>query len=400
MRALALALLEQGQRVTIVTSQARVEADFWRGTAAGGEDSAETIPNLTLLTCPVRPFPGGRPGLLAWRKAMVLLSTLPGDQTAVLNRLAAWMPRLEGYTAALARVAAPIDIVHGFNTAWEAALLEGWRWAQAQRLPYVITPFAHFGVHWRSRVARNSMMDHQRRILAQAEAVLTLTAAEEVGLLAWGVRVRRLVCVGGGLEPGPPPGEMAALRARWGVTGEYVLFIGRTSYDKGAIHAAQAILAARQTGAPLDLLLAGQSTPEFERFYHRLSPDEQAHVRPLGLVSEADKQTLLAHCQALLLPSRVDSFGIVLLEAWAHGKPVIGARVGGVAALVREGVDGWLVPFGQVTELSEAVRRLHDRPDLRRQLGQAGQVRVADSLRWSSVAERVLAVYTAVTADA
>lgn len=396
-RALAVALSQQGQQVTVVTSQARAEADFWRGTRPGETTTLLSSPGLTVLACPVRPFPGGRSGLLIWRKAMVLLATLPGDWSAVLSKMGAWMPRLAGYADALARVETPVDVVHGFNSAWEAALLAAWDWAQARRLPVVITPFAHFGVHWRSRVARNSMMDHQRRILAQAEAVLTLTSAEDDGLAAWGVPARRVVCVGGGLEPGPPPGDMAALRARWGLAGAYMLFIGRTSFDKGAIHAAQAVLAARQVGASLDLLLVGQSTPEFERFHRRLTPAEQTHVRPLGIVSETDKHTLLAHCEALLLPSRVDSFGIVLLEAWAHGKPVIGARAGGVAALVREGVDGLLTPFGQTPALTEAVLCLHDQPTLRRQLGLAGQARVADSLRWSTVAERVLAVYTTLT---
>ncbi len=393
-RALAQALVKLGQQVTVVAGRAQTEADFWQGTGRREEDSAEISPHLSLLTCPIRPFPGGRAGLLAWRKAMVLLSALPGNQSALLEKMAAWVPRLDGYASALARVPLPVDVVHGFNSAWESALLAAWRWAQPRRIPYVVTPFAHFGADWRGRVARNSMMDHQRQVLAQADAVLTLTPVEEAGLAAWGVKPRRVQTVWGGLEPLPPLRDAAAARERLGVGGEYVLFIGRTSFDKGALHAARAILALQPIGIPLQLILAGQITPEFNRFYARLDAAARTRVRPLGVVSETEKHALLAGAQALLLPSRVDSFGIVILEAWAHGKPVVGARAGGIAGLIRDGVDGCLVPFGQVAALAEVVRRWREQPELRHQLGLAGQQRVARDFHWSAVAERVLAVYT------
>ena len=70
-RSLAHELVAQGCRVTVLTSSAETEADFWNGTS-----THETVHDgqITVIRLPVRKMVGGRSGLLAWRKAMVTLS--------------------------------------------------------------------------------------------------------------------------------------------------------------------------------------------------------------------------------------------------------------------------------------------------------------------------------------
>lgn len=390
---LARHLLPLGCTITVVTSAARVEPDFWLGAV----DSADTTPQpgLRVVRRPLRPLPGGRVGLLAWRKLMVLLAALPGDHSQRLARMARAVPPVDGLPATLAQLPAPA-VVHGFNTSWEYPLLAGAAWAQQHGVPFVATPYTHFGAHPRDRVARNSLMDHQRRVLAEADAVLTLTDVEADGLAAWGVRPARVVTIGGGSEPVPPVGDAAVLRARHGVPdGPFALFIGRNTFEKGAVHAAQAAVQAR-----LPLVLAGSRTVEFERFCGRLSAESRRLIYPLGLIDERDKHTLLAAAALLVLPSRTDSFGLVFLEAWGHGKPVIGARAGGIPGVVTDGADGLLVPFGDVAALADAMRRLVDDPALAQRLGAGGRARLATHFNWQTVAARVMAVYRSVTAPA
>jgi glycosyltransferase involved in cell wall biosynthesis len=93
-------------------------------------------------------------------------------------------------------------------------------------------------------------------------------------------------------------------------------------------------------------------------------------------------------------PSRTDSFGITYLEAWCNGVPVIGARAGGVPAVVRHGVDGLLVPFGNVTVLADAIDRLLRDRVLAQALGAAGRARVWRELTWDAVYERIRPLYT------
>ena len=391
-RSLALALAAREQRVTVVTSQAQREQQFWQGTADAGILQQCDGP-LTIIRCPLRPFPGGWRGVLAWRKAMVLLSLLPGDQTRLLTSMARQLPPLIGLGQALAQLPDVPTLVHGFNLSWEHALVAAQDFARRRNLPFVITPFTHLGGSENARVARNATMDHQRRLLNEAHAVLALTSVEREGFAQWGIHPQRVVLIGGGADAPPALTDTAAIARRYNLEPPFALFVGRANFDKGAIHAAQATLRLAKSGCALTLALAGRVGDDFRRFHHHLSDAEQVLVRPLGTVDEIAKHALLKEAMMLLLPSQADSFGIVLLEAWQHGTPVIGARAGGIPGVVDDGENGLLVPFGDVPALASAMQRLLTGDDLRQIMGRRGQEKVRREYTWDQVAGRVLAVY-------
>jgi glycosyltransferase involved in cell wall biosynthesis len=386
---LAVELVGQGHWVTAVTTSATTEQSFWQGTPTR-KIRHEVQDGVQVIRCPIRPFPGNRPALMAWRKLMVLLSMLPGDQTAVLQKMARLIPPIHGLETTLAQLPDRFDLVHGFNLSWEFPLVAGWQFARQRGLPFVATPFAHLGTG-NDRVARNSTMAHQLRLLRDADRVLVLTSVERDELAGRGVT--RLDVIGGGLDALPVVSDTAVLRATYCLPDPYLIFVGRASHDKGAIHAAQAVLALQAQGTAVTLALIGQSSPEFERFYHRLDEKERDGIRPLGILSDSDKHGLLAEAAALLLPSRTDSFGIVLLEAWAHGLPVIAARAGGIPGVVDEDQNGLLVEFGDVPALCRAMYQLLADDGLRRRLGEHGRAKTATTYTWTAVADRVLANY-------
>jgi len=339
-------------------------------------------------------MPGGRAGLLLWRKLMILLSALPGDQTAVLHHMARYIPPIQQLEPTLAALPDDIQVVHGFNLSWEYALSAGWRLARQRNIPFVLTPFAHFGTDRRDRLARNATMDHQRRLLSDADAVLALTSVEIDGLAEWQIVPRRTAVIGGGLDPLPDWPEPTAVLARYHLSEPpFALFIGRVSRDKGALDAARATLALNAAGTPFTLALVGQLSDEFTRFYDGLSTAEKQWIRPLGILDEPDKHALLSACAMLLLPSHTDSFGIVFLEAWAHGRPVIGARAGGIPGVVDDGENGLLVPYGDVAALTGAMRRLLTEPGLGQKMGQRGRQKVQEVFNWDHVGDRVLQIY-------
>jgi len=73
-------------------------------------------------------------------------------------------------------------------------------------------------------------------------------------------------------------------------------------------------------------------------------------------------------------PSRVESLGLVLLEAWANAKPVIAADIAVSRELVTGCDGGALVPFGDASALAQQIARLLNDAGLRRSMGQQGQV--------------------------
>lgn len=392
--AVARELARRGYRLTVVTSAATGEAEFWQG--SGQTTITEsTEEEVRVVRLPLRRFPGGRSGLFVWRKLMVMVSALPGDQSAILGRMARGIPTIQHLQVAVERLGEEFDLVHAFNVSWEYPLVVAANYARRHHLPLVVTPFAHLGTNERGRVARNSTMDHQLRILREAGCVLTLTVAEREGLARLGIPKEQLVVVGSGVDDAPADDpESAALAAvRQRFPHPYIIFLGRASYDKGALHAAEAVLVLRQQGVKVGLVVIGQTTPEFQQMMNGLPEEERNAIYEAGVVSDVDKHVLLRRAAMLLLPSRVDSFGIVMLEAWSHRIPVVAARAGGITAVVDDNKNGLLVPFGEVRELMEAIYRLLTNEAERRAIGERGWEKVQSQYTWDRVVDQVVERY-------
>lgn len=388
--ALARGLAAASWRVTVVTSSATAEADFWNGAPASSDGIEDGV---RVIRRPVRPMPGGRPGLLLWRKSMVLLSALPADQSSWLMRMARRVPAIDGLAETLAGLDA--DVIHAFNGSWESGMVAAYRRARQSGTPLVVTPFAHLGERENDRVALNSTMNHQLRMMREAARLLVLTRVEAEGLARYHMWPDRLDVIGSAADAPPADFRDSPYFAEdhCEACGAYGLYIGRLSYDKGALHAADAIRALRRRGRDVALLLIGSVTPEFKRYRRRLSPTERAAIRPLGVISDRDKHAVLSRARFLMLPSRSDSFGIVLLEAWSHGVPVIAARAGGIPGVVDDGANGLLVSFADVDGLAAAAERIVGDEPFAQRLGRQGHDKLRANYSWDVVVERVQAHY-------
>lgn len=133
--------------------------------------------------------------------------------------------------------------------------------------------------------------------------------------------------------------------------GDYVLFLGRMSRDKGA-H--RAIEAAEKAGVPL--LLAGKSREPWERAYfdQEIAPHLGDGVQYVGEVPHEEKLRLLAGARATLFPIRWNEpFGLVMIESLACGTPVLAFGEGAAVEVVDDGRTGYLCR--DETEMAEAI---------------------------------------------
>jgi glycosyltransferase involved in cell wall biosynthesis len=97
---------------------------------------------------------------------------------------------------------------------------------------------------------------------------------------------------------------------------------------------------------------------------------------------------VLVHC-----PTAPEPFGRAVAEAMGAGKPVIASKEGGVPELVEDGRTGVLIPSGDITAFSAALRRLLDDPPLRQRMGSAGRQRAETMFGVEAHGERVLEAY-------
>jgi glycosyltransferase involved in cell wall biosynthesis len=123
--------------------------------------------------------------------------------------------------------------------------------------------------------------------------------------------------------------------------GDYLLFIGRMSPDKGAHRAVEV---AEQLGVPLKLAGKMQELREEEFFDAAVRPHLSGEIEYLGEVSHAEKVDLLQNARATLFPIEwAEPFGLVMIESMACGTPVIATRHGAVPEVIDDGRTGVIV---------------------------------------------------------
>ncbi len=129
---------------------------------------------------------------------------------------------------------------------------------------------------------------------------------------------------------------------------------------------------ARSLGARADLLIGGNG-PEVADIQRLAAGDPS--IRILGYVPDDDLPMLYQDADLFVLPSRSgEGFGLVALEAMASGLPVLATSSGGVIDIVKDGVNGRLVPPNDVPALAEALTQLVEDAPLRSELAERAHV--------------------------
>jgi phosphatidylinositol alpha-mannosyltransferase len=166
-----------------------------------------------------------------------------------------------------------------------------------------------------------------------------------------------------------------------------IAFVGQAVERKGLPVLLRAFEALRDH-IPTELTVIGPSPEE-------LAPMilDATGITVLGKVDDARKHEVLQQADVLCAPSLGgESFGMVLTEAFAAGTPVVASDIAGYRDVVRNGVDGVLVPRGDAQALAETLRDLHDEPERRLQMARAAS-RDVQRFAWPAVADEVMAAY-------
>jgi glycosyltransferase involved in cell wall biosynthesis len=226
----------------------------------------------------------------------------------------------------------------------------------------------------------------------QARVVMVPSEVVAADCRDFGIGADRVRVVPWGATPvDPQPSEVDAVRARYGVQGPYVLFVGTLEPRKNLARLVQAV--ARLGRPDLTLVVAGP-----DGWGDAPLDPAAAGVRTVltGHVPSADLPALMAGADVFCFPSLAEGFGLPVLEAMAAGAPVVTsagtacAEVAGTAAVLVDPLD--------VDSLAGGLARVLDDPALADRLRSAGRSRAAE-FTWSAVGAATVAAYQDATSS-
>ncbi len=288
------------------------------------------------------------------------LSTFPEGVSALRRGLAAFEPQV-------VHVHEPVAPVVG----WDACSYRG--------APVVGTFHSYSTKAWPNHAAS---LIGARRKLNQLHARIAVSEAARWTGRRWFGGEYEVIPNGvdlGGPPKGPQP-DSGELR---------VLFVGRAEERKGLPVLLRAFEALSQH-VPARLTVVGASAADVAR---HLSDPAAVRVDAIGRVSHDELWGRLHSADVLCAPSlSAESFGMVLIEAFAAGTPVVASAIPGYASVVDDGVNGVLVPAGDPQRLAEELHALYLGPGRRARMGEAAR-ESAEDYAWPRIANRVESVY-------
>jgi glycosyltransferase involved in cell wall biosynthesis len=292
------------------------------------------------------------------------------------------------------------DVVHGHD--WMAANAVGW--IKDGRPDHRAVFTMHSTEYGRAgNVFHNGASQRIRDLeaygTARADRVIAVSHALK-GELGWIYKVpdwkTRVVYNGvsvhrfdGWIDPG-------AVKRRWGVgpMDPTVLFMGRLSVQKGPDILLEAIPHLLKYYPNAKFIFAGEGhlRGDLERRVHEL---KVAHaVRWFGRLGPSEQSDMFRACDVVCVPSRNEPFGIIVLEAWAAGKPVVASKVGGPNEIVRHAENGLKIQ-PSTDSVGWGLGTLFTNWDWARSMGRRGRVDAEAHFSWDRIAETTERCYAA-----
>lgn len=251
------------------------------------------------------------------------------------------------------------------------------------KFPLVMVPMLH-------EHDKNKNISATAEKLAAADAIIALTRYEAARLTEdYCVAPDKVFMASVGIDM--PPIRRQTERAN------RIAYLGRQVKSKGISDLLEAMRLVWPVYPKTELYIAGVRVPESAEIDDMIStlPERwRDRVRNLGDISESEKNDLLRSSRCLVLPSKTESFGLVILDAWAQETPTVTYDLPVFRSIIDHGINGLLAdPRRGPRALADSITALLDAPQEAERMGLAGYREAARNYSWNSVAAVYLDAY-------
>ena len=173
-------------------------------------------------------------------------------------------------------------------------------------------------------------------------------------------------------------------------------FLGRIVQRKGLFDLLEVIAELKSQGIDVHLEIGGDGEVAYlKRTLQKLGLAQQ--VQYLGWIGTNEKESLFRRVDAYVLPSYAEGMPMSVLEAMAHGLPVVSTNVGGIPDLIDHDITGLLISPGDKVALHSAIKRLVLDPKLIIRLGEKAYERVMEHNKMDTMTKRLINLYNDLT---
>ena len=169
-----------------------------------------------------------------------------------------------------------------------------------------------------------------------------------------------------------------------------IAFVGRMELIKG-VDILPAVLSSLPQDTQLYMIGKGPEEANLKKEFSKRGLSDR--VVWTGAIDPEEVIRILGESDLLVLPSRYEPQGRVVLEAMSIGRPFVASRVGGIQDMVRNGKEGILVDINDVQEVSRQIRALLQDPEKAETMGINGRRTVHQFYSWETIGEEIIAVY-------
>lgn len=214
------------------------------------------------------------------------------------------------------------------------------------------------------------LIDKNKHVLINADVIQTSTNAEkEILLKSFSLKERKIIVLPPAIHQNTLKKTPEGLRLRKLNGKKIILFIGKKSKDKGAILLLRTVKNLVKKDSAYILITTGKSSLEWK--INKLIYGGN-YLIDFDWVSEEEKRKLITTCNIFCMPSTVESFGLVYLEAWREKKPVIAVKSPITTELIENNHAGIVLKTINMGELETAIKTLMNNQRIAKRFGQNG----------------------------
>lgn len=229
---------------------------------------------------------------------------------------------------------------------------------------------------------------------AMADRIIAVSEWVKYDIAKYHIDERKIVPVHNGINVSSfKPTAATSVRKQYGIDGPMLLFVGRMITQKGIPYLIEAmpLVLVRHPDAKLLLIGRGNALENLKKKTKAMGLEKS--VLFSGYMTEEMLKEAYGTCDLFVLPSIWEVLPIAILEAMSSARPVVCTNAGGNAELVKDGLNGYVVPMRDPEALADKINALLDDPEKRKSMGRAGRRRAEDEFDWKIIALKTKQVY-------